>query len=506
MTTKLIFKSFHNCTNMFTKSALPLYAIVFISGAAVMIVEIAGARLVAPFFGSTLFVWSALIGVILGALATGYYIGGKLADRSPRFETLSAIVFLSGMSVAAIPVVEAAVAPLGMPLGGKYGPLFVSLSLFALPSFLMGMVSPYAVKLGTESLKIVGASAGKLYALSTLGSIVGTLLAGFFLIPSFGTHAIIMGTAAVLVLASLIGLIRRLEALSAAVVVIGTVSLALLGADSGALYDRDSGYYRVMVVEEDGVRMLLLDSQVHGGMRPGSDEHIFPYSQLSRLAYLLGPQRPVNALFIGLGPGTQVKDFGRRFPNARKEVVEIDPAVAEVARRYFGVEESASLNIWIEDARRFLAENDERYDYIFVDAFNGRYSVPHHLTTLEAVLEVERHLSPGGVVVINVISSVEGEKSAFFRSEYKTYREVFPTVYVFPVEPERPEEVQNIIMMATREPQLSGSEFARLAERGDENQRRWAANYWQKKIRTDDVPVLTDDYAPTDNLMMPTYG
>jgi len=486
-------------------SAFAIYLIVFVCGAAVMVVELVGSRVLAPYAGNSLFVWTSLIGVVLGALALGYYVGGRLADHSPKLETLCVVIFASGLWVALIPVLEGFAGPAMTGLGVKAGSLVASLLLFGPPSLLLGFVSPYAVKLATESMKVVGTSAGSLYAVSTAGSIAGTLLAGFLLIPSFGVKSVLFSVSAALVAVSLYGLRNRIAFASVAFILIGTLAYAFAFAPNMYLFDKDSEYYRIRVVEGNASRSMYLDAQNAGGIRLNSPEHLYDYSKAARLAYALA-KSPSRVLVLGLGPGVEVKDYLETFPEGKADVVEIDPMVVEACEKFFNCSFDSRTKLFVEDARVFLSRTDNKYDVIFMDAFNSKYSVPFHLTTVETVRLVKSRLKPGGVYVVNVISSIEGEKSLMFRSEYKTIKSVFRTVYVVPINPNDRTGVQNIILLATDENELSWNEWReRTASINGERVAMWAENRLNESIVTSDVPLLTDDFSPVDNLMAPMF-
>jgi len=470
-----------------------------------MVVELAGSRLVAPYFGTSLFAWSSLIGVILGALSLGYYLGGMLADRDPRMETLAAIILASGVLVAATPIIEPFAAAIGMALGLKYGVLLMATALFALPAVLLGMVSPYAVKIGADSLGMVGSTTGRLYAVSTLGSIVGTLAAGFILIPSFGIRAILFGTSAVLVALSLPFIARRAFAGLICVLLLAFLSSVIWAPGPEIAYEGDSEYYHIRIVDDAATasRVMVLDAQLSGGVRLDSTGYLFGYYETSSLSYLLVPS-PGAVLFMGAGPCAEPIAMRRHLPSTAMDIVEIDPKVVELAQSYFGLQLDGRTHAYVADGRTFLASGEgsaQKYGIIFMDVYKSESAVPYHLATLEAVRLEKARLAPGGVVVVNVLSAPEGRRSPMFRSVYKTYLQAFGTLYVFPVEPENPLQRQNIIIIATDSPRLSKQEFIALAEHsGDTGLVARAEAYWENEIPLDDVPVLTDDYAPVESL------
>lgn len=492
--------------NSYATDLYLLYVIVFLSGAAVMVLELLGSRIVAPHYGTTLYAWASIISVILLSLSIGYYLGGRLADKRPSLGVLCSALFVAGLLVALIPFLEMLFVLSGLKFETKYGGLFLSILLFALPALLLGFVSPYSIKLASKSVKNVGSVAGNLYALSTLGSIFGTLAAGFWFVPSFGVDTIIYGISALLVLLSLPGLKQKLLFGPFSFFFIFTIYLIFSSPlPYPMVFEKDTAYYLVRIVDnpQKGSRSMFLDSSVSGGMYLNSSEHLYNYTDISRLAYLI--KRPEKILIVGLGPGTQLKDARISFPNASVDVVEIDSAQVEIDEDYFNVVRDEKTKFFTEDARAYLANSEIIYDVLLIDAFNTVYSIPFHLTTKESVKLYYDNLAEDGVVSVNLISAVEGEKSAPFRTFYATYSSVFPTIYVFPSLPGHPEKVQNIILIGCKNSsKMSKPDFMSLAySEGDASARRWAPAFLDKPINTSDVTILTDDYSPVENLMAP---
>ncbi|MEW5996001.1 MAG: fused MFS/spermidine synthase [Candidatus Micrarchaeota archaeon] len=518
---------------------------VFICGAAVMAVELFGSRLLAPYMGNSIYTWTSLIGVVLGALSLGYWAGGKLADRmaeSAEFchgevpqnfasyceaiwshreamriaetgnphreamgkqgndwaasrcdrkretEVLGAIILGAAVSTAAIVPLSVVAQASFQILGAKYGPLFASMAIFSVPSFLFGMVSPYAIRIRAERMGAVGSTAGNMYAISTAGSISGTMLAGFVLIPAFGVKLLVLWTAAATLGAALLCFpgLKRAAAVSL-LLILGASMFPAYPEIGGTVYAKDSEYYLIRVVDRGEDRLLLLDMYLNSGEKADSGEPLFDYTYCSLVALRAVPE-PGNVLFLGLGGGTMPRYFLRN-TDAGVDVIEIDPAVVRAAEEYFGLQESERMNVIAGDAREEL-KGLGKYDIIYIDAFNS-YAVPYHLTTLEAAQEIKGHLGEGGAVVMNVISTPEGVGSGFFRAEYETYSSVFRDVYAFPVRG-RGAGVQNIILLASdRELPLEIFEGVECA-----------ADY----MEPEEGVLLTDDFAPVENLMAEVYA
>lgn len=482
-----------------------LELVAFLSGAAVMILELVGSRVLAPHLGISLSVWTALIGIILGSLSIGYWWGGKLADRGAHPRTLAILLFLAGLFVGGMALTKEFVLLLLGELTPRIGlgSVLAALSLFAAPSVLLGMITPYTVKLKLQTLAASGRTVGNLYALSTIGSIAGTFAAGFFLIPAFGTTKILFVLAVGLIALSLLPLTGKGHMKR-----IGTLALFLLLfiifqnverlLAARGFIDLDSRYNRIQIWETIDlatgrpIRELLTDGKgIQSAMFTDRDDDlVFPYTKFYRLVAHFVPEIR-NGLLIGAGAYSYPKDYLKRFPEAALEVVELDPKITEVAKQYFNLPDDPRLTIVHEDGRSFLNRRAGRYDAIFMDAFKS-YSPPFELTTQETVKALFRHLSERGAVLVNLISSIEGPKGKFLRAEYLTYASVFPQVYLFPVSyPDRPELPQNIMLLA-----LKSSEP--LAFKSvDPELDAYLAHRWEAPV-TEDVPLLTDDHAPVE--------
>lgn len=481
--------------------------------------EIVASRVIAPYFGNSIYVWGSLIGVFLAALAAGYFLGGRVADRWPSPAAFAGLVFLAGALVFPIPIVAprileaielADLGPRGNPLGG-------SIALFFLPGVVMGMVSPFAIRLRARTVATIGNVAGVLYALSTLGSIAGTLMAAFVLIAVAGVRAIVHLLGAVLMALAVLGWLsdRRLGMAAGATVVAGVlvIGVPLAGprtVPEGLRFERDTVYHRIAVTDEGGTRFLKLDAYWQSGMDLADPRRtVFVYSDYLHLPVLFRPDAR-RVLFVGLGGGTAPKRYHEDYPTMTVDVVELDPAVVRVARRYFGLPEDARLHLIAQDGRLFLSRARDRYDIIILDAYLID-TIPFHLATREFLETARAHLTPGGIVASNVIGALASPRSGFFRALYKTYRAVFPTVYVFPVDWERfgsPGTLRNIILVATEQPVLPRSAVLAAAARARATPGVTLPRYgeiardlYEADIPTDDVPILTDDFAPVEVLI-----
>jgi spermidine synthase len=474
-----------------------LELVVFICAAAVMVFELTGSRVLALYAGTSIFVWASLIGVILGSLSVGYWYGGRLADRRPTERTLSLVILASGVLIAAAALASR---PLLVWLyvrvaGLGWRSLVAATALFSLPSLLLGMVSPFAVRLRMKTLDATGRTVGNFYAVSTLGSIAGTFLAGFVLIPHFGSSKLLYILAATLAATSLLLVPRR------RVLVIG-VTLAVLAllawkiTDSGA-FKVETMYNSVWIGDYPDprtgqmVRVMSLNSQNSSTIFRDSQELVEEYTKYYNLGAHFSPGFR-SALMIGGAGYVYPREYLRRFPAATIDVVEIDPKVTELARGYFGLEDDPRLGIFHQDARIFLNETTRKYDVFFGDVFQSIFSVPFHLTTRETAQRVYGLLPDNGVAIMNTISSVEGPEGKFLRALLRTYREVFPQVYLFPVDDAADgRRVQNVMLVALKSPTPPSFHS------DDPELDRYLSHRWTPDVPAD-VPVLTDDYAPVE--------
>jgi spermidine synthase len=495
-----------------------LEIIVFTSGGVLLVLEIVASRVLAPFFGNSVYVWGSLIGIFLAGLSLGYYAGGRIADRWPSAGVFSGLVLLAGLLTFPIPLASRQVMEFLVleDLGPRAGPLAAATILFFLPSVVMETVSPFAVRLRARTVTTVGNVAGRLYALSTLGSIGGALVAAFVLINLYGVRTIIHGLGIVLMALAALGLLaaRRPAAAAAAVlalvVAVGGGSAARAQPAAGVVFQQDTVYHRISVSDEGRVRYLRLDNYWQSAVDlDHPDRTVFQYSDYMHLPLLIVSD-PLALRFrvamIGLGGGTVPRRYIQDYPGMDVDVAEIDPAIVGTARRWFGLPETPRLRVTAQDGRIFLLRSRERYNIILLDAYLID-TIPFHLATREFFALAAARLAPGGVVGSNVIGALEGPNSRLFRAIYKTFRSVFPAVYVFPVGYagfSSPEILRNIIIVGTMNPPLQAADIvqrARTLVTLIEGLPEAAATLYAAPIPTADVPVLTDDYAPVDALI-----
>jgi spermidine synthase len=413
-----------------------LGVVVFMAGAGTLATEIAASRLLAPYFGSSTIVWANIIGLILVYLSLGYWLGGKLADRRPDPRLLGRIVVGAALAIVATPFVARPILDLAVEgldaaaVGAVVGSFFAALALFAIPVTLLGMVSPFAIRLALGEVSEAGTVAGRLYALSTVGSIVGTFLSAIVTIPLVGTQRTMLGAAALLVFAGALLLGSRWQVATVAVAALLAIPAGTVKASEGLLYEAESTYQYVQVLErEDGSRTLKLNEgvAVHSLWEPDSVLTGGEWDMFLLVPPLL--DRPVRSMaVIGNAGGTIARAFGTFYPEVRIDGVEIDPAVTEAGRRYLGLEDNPNLNVITQDGRPFLQETDRSYDIIVVDAYRQPY-IPFYLATEEFFELAHDRLNPGGVLALNV-ARVPGD-DRLSRAIGSTIRAAFPQAWVW---------------------------------------------------------------------------
>jgi spermidine synthase len=499
---------------------LLLNFVVFTSGAVLMALEIVGSRVLAPYFGSSIFVWGSLISVVMTALSIGYYWGGWMSAREPTYGKLLTLLAIPGVLIFFLPFIYPSVNEwiAGIDFGHRLNPLIACSALFLLPGVFIGTVSPYVIRLAATKLHTVGSTAGTLYAISTCGSIFGTLLTAFYLIPALGVSNIIHALGITLVCLSLVVVpLVRLQGvtLSRAVAtmffILGLTDMFWAPlAWTKTLLQKDTFYHRIRIEEDDEARYMYFDRTLQSAMNlkdPNSLRLI--YSRYTSLGMAFRPDAK-KMLVIGLGGGSIPKKIQKEFPHMEIDAVEIDPEVIKMAKDYFNVKESNLLRLHSQDGRLFLTRTQHQYDIILLDAYFTD-AMPFHLTTREFFELAQKRLTPNGIIVANLISAVTGPHGKIARAFVRTQRQVFPQTYVFATR--RPDNVsldtiQNVIVVATRDKQrIDIKEIVKRAtamNRGlfPDPIQDIAVAYFDRSL-PEDVPVLTDDFAPTDNLLNP---
>ncbi|MBN1581565.1 MAG: fused MFS/spermidine synthase [Anaerolineae bacterium] len=410
------------------RSSWPLLLVVFVSGMTTMAAEMAASRLLGPYFGDSILVWANLIGLILICLSAGSYLGGKWADKSPRAETLYTITTAAAFLVGLVPFIAAPVLRLAQSAFDHVGIEFAAfdavqiggsfvgvLLLFVPPITLLGCVSPFAIRLQTKQIRAAGSSAGRIYALSTLGSILGTFTPVLVFIPTVGTANTFLISALLLLLASMLGLIlqrAKKQALSNSALLAVLIVLAALfppravKADERMVHERESRYNYIQVLEVGGIRYLMLNEGqgVHSIYDPNSLSTFGTWDILSIAPFFNNPPftsgQVKRICIIGLAGGTSARQAEAIYGDVPIDGIEIDPEIVEVGRAYFDMNQP-NLNVFVTDGRFFLERTRYKYDLVILDAYRLPY-IPFQLATREFFALVKERLTTRGVVAVNV--------------------------------------------------------------------------------------------------------
>ena len=500
-------------------STVYLYVTAFTGGLVSLALELAAARLLAPAFGTTELVWSAIIGLILLYLSVGYMLGGRWADRSPHPATLYTILVAAGLAIVVIPLLSRPMLRLatqGMMtwnLGLIAGPFIVVLVLFVVPVTLLACVSPFVIRLSVTDVTASGATAGRIYALSTLGSFIGTFLPNLVLIPNLGTRRTFILLALITVAVGLWGLWRAdrrrfwwLAWTLPLLIALFALNPGAIKPQAGLIHEEESVYNFIQVVEQgDGTRYLLLNEGqgIHSVYTPGDDILTGgPWDYYLIAPYFNAAPHPPSAvgslLVIGLAAGTTPTQVTEVYGALPIDGVEIDPAIVQVGRDYFAMAQP-NLAVHIADGRYFLTQTDRRYDVVAVDAYRLPY-IPWHLTTVEFFQQVRAHLTDAGVVAINVGHTSGGGNAArdwrLVDAMVATMQQVYPSVHIIEV----PGSL-NAIVVATAQATIPQNLADNLPLLDDARLRTVAtlalANLRQPEPST---LVFTDDRAPVEQL------
>ena len=528
----LLFRSFTPFMNTDQTQArwarLWLFATAFISGAVVMALEILGSRLLAPVFGNSLFVWGALIGVILAAMSSGYAMGGWLADRHRGGAVLAGLLLFSGawtllLAWAGQPVMFSVSAWLDDP---RWGPCLAASILLAPPAFGLSGVLPALLRLSIGDMGHLGRHTGAMIAVSTVGSLIGTWGTAFYLLTWLGSATLVAVLGVVQVVLGLLWGWQAAVGVRVAAPALGGLAILLwLALHPGQalpedlkklippipLYQEDSPYQQIRVRDDtQGLfRYLILDRTFHAVMWNADPVALYlPYSQLAMAALALPPE-PKRALILGHGGGSLAKWLARYWPDLELDTVDVDPSVVQAAEQYFSYAPAKGHHVYVKDARMFLRSTTATYDVIWLDVF-ARHLIPFHLTTQEFFREVRARLHPDGVLAVNLASSGEGPDLLRAQAVVTTLRTVFPVIQSYgvkgPWKQLKQSKAENLIFFAgapveTMRPADLGAKVEALLAQGrlpfearellaTRIEQEWPAGV-----------VLTDDYAPFDLLI-----
>jgi spermidine synthase len=478
--------------------------LVFVVGASSLGTEIAAARLLAPYFGASTIVWANTIAIVLVALSLGYWIGGLLARGQPTYRLLCLVTLLAGVGLATVPFVARPFlnvwvnALAALDAGAFIGSLLGVLVLVAVPVLLLGIAAPLAIRLTVATVEESGSKAGRLYAISTLGSLSGTFLSALLLIQFVGTHRTFLAFALALSLTATTGLPRRylLVPLAVALVLLapqGRIKPGV-GGEGRVIHERETAYHYARVIEApDGTRRLELNEGVvaHSLYVPGTyltHDYWDDFLALPRAAL---QRRPSSVAILGNAGGTVARAYGHYFPSTRVDAVEIDSRLAAIGRRFFGLR-GPRLRIIAADARPFLRSTENRYDAIFIDAYRQPY-IPFYLTTRKFFALCRARPAPGGVVIVNVGHPADSNRLELALSA--TMRSVFPNVVRDPVQP------TNSLTLGSVAPATAERLRAAAAAMPDDLRDLTSSIAARLRPAMRGGPVFTDDRAPVEWLI-----
>jgi len=510
-----------NCTRvsplMSAKHLSPrlLLATIFCTGGSILVIEVAALRILSPYFGNTIYTFSSVISIVLAALSLGYYYGGQLADTKPHTHVFFSLIFFGGVSTLLLHILTVLLLPhLGFYMPLTWGPLFISLFLFGPPCLLLGFLSPLAVKLVESSLgeTYVGRAAGNVFCFGTVGSITGSLLTGFLLIPLFGVREIVFGVGIFLCALGLLGwyLLHHKNWIA-----IGILLIILIGnswahtvatlREAEHLIVQDGIYERITVTdgirEWRPVRYLLQDRTFSSAeFLDAPDEHVFQYTTYLPL-YTLASANLQRALFIGGGAYTMPYKIVRSIDDSIVDVTEIEPTLFTIAKQFFSVKDHKRLHNIIADGRRFLHDTENTYDLIYGDAYQSVFSIPAHLTTKEFFDLVYSKLNDGGVFIGNFFGILGEDAPSLVVSEMKAFRAAFPNHLFFALDDPESSDIQHVMFFGRKDSEpidvcsstvrdMEAEIFADLCEKVvDETSIHW-----------NQYALLTDNYAPVESM------
>jgi len=508
------------------KEVIKANIVVFIASFCTLVIELVAGRIMAPYVGVSLYTWTSIIGVVLAGISIGAYLGGVLADRFPRPSTLGWLLFLSGLGAFSI-------SPLINILGAAHFQttlmmriLLLTTYIFFIPSCILGMISPVVVKLTLHNLAKTGNVVGKIYAFSTLGSIIGTFGTGFFLISWMGTRNILLTVGFILIFCALIfgGAFVRKKSFAVFIVILVSLVWTFYGyafkmpLDDKTYFFKESDYYTIQVkkfLTKDKklwADALVLDHLIHSINDLENPfyldyEYIRIYEEFMR--WRMNRTGSLKTLFIGGGGYTLPRCLVTMYPTAEVDVVEIDPEITQVVHEYLGVPENTKIRSFNEDGRWFVmnCKEKEKYDFIVGDAFND-LSIPYHLTTKEFARQMAELLKPDGILMANVIDSYQN--GLFMPSYIRTLEEVFGkgNVHLVSHKPDYENTGISTRVIVASKQNININDFV-IFLRGKDGKEVMSNVMPQERLQEYLAQrpslILTDDYVPVDNLVAPLF-
>ncbi|RMF05044.1 spermine synthase [Candidatus Woesearchaeota archaeon] len=475
--------------------------IVFLGGMSVMSGEMAASRLIAPYFGTSLFVWTNLIGIIMLFLTAGYYAGGRIADKNPHVKVMASITFWTGAYFAILPfmirpVMKQAIRAIELAsVPAFYSWLVFSVAIISLPMAALGMISPLAIRIKSRNLKEVGSVSGRIYAIGTAGSIIGTFIPALLTIPLIGTKNTFVLFGFALMIASATGMKSRKKTAAAAALLILLAVNPAIKAEPGLVFEDESAYNYIQIIREGGSTYLKLNegNAFHSQYNEKAILTGSVWDYFLILPHLKEGRNRTNEsmLIIGLAGGTISRQYNHFYPEISIDGVEIDRQIIETAREYMGLG-SQKVRIYISDGRTFLESTEKKYDYIIIDAYRQPY-IPFHLATREFFELTKNKLSENGVTAINI--GATDKNSRLYKSITNTMASVYGTVYSVDVP-----NTFNHIVIGMNGNAKAGLSDADPAEIEVKKLVRYAEHSIERVEHDQKGPVFTDDRAPVELL------
>ena len=480
-----------------------LEMIVFLGGAIGMGLELIAARILSPYVGSSNVVWTSIIGIILISMSLGYWIGGKSADKDANINKLANILLYVALATSVIPLLETFVVKLvaGIIPNLIIAAILCAIVVFSVPSFILAMISPYAVKIKSQEEKEIGSLSGRISSLSTIGSIFGTFLMGFVLIPNIGVSNINISVTIILFVMSLLArekqnkkmILKNIVAICIMIILIILGKVAFKINNPNIVLDTDSQYSRIWVkqiqTQKANYKTLQVDTGLESYIDAETGEMGAKYLRYYDLFEYFNKEAK-STLLIGGAAYTYPIHYLQKYNNKTIDVVEIDEKMTQIAVEQFGLNiKDKRLKTYSQDGRSYLNYSKNKYDTILIDAFKGT-NAPFELTTYEALTSAKNMLNENGVVITNIISSLEGENSNFIQYEYATYKAVFDDVKIFKVTDREKSDIQNLILIG-----IKGKKDI------DETKYDEYSQYIDMQVNDfkTDKKVVTDDFAPIGN-------
>ncbi len=480
-----------------------LEIIVFICGAIGMILELIAARVLSPYVGSSNLVWTTIIGIMLTSMSIGYFVGGKIVDKKPDINILAVLIVIGSFSTSLIPIFETIVVSNIAKLSDNliFVALITSAIVFGIPSFILAIVSPFAVKLNDKTYETIGKTSGKISSISTIGSIFGTFLGGFFLIPTFGVRTIVLVITIILLALAVIVYNKKniKHYILAIILLIIAILLNIFGEilfksnNPDIIQDIDSQYSRIWVKEiqanNETYKTMQVDTGLESYINTKTNEMGAQYLYYYNLFDYFNKDAKTT-LMIGGAAYTYPTHYLNKFLDKTIHVSEIDNKMTEIASKDFGLDiNNPRLKIYHQDGRSFLNYTKNRYDTILIDAFKG-LNAPFELTTYEALTNAKNILNDNGMVITNIISSLEGKDEDFIKYEYSTYKAVFDDVKLYKVKDTKENKRQNLILVGFKENKNINEEKYNEYKK-----------YLDREIKdfSSDKIIVTDNYSPIGN-------